>query len=305
MRGYILKRLLQAAIVIPVLITVVFLVTHAMGDPVRLMLGPGAGEEAVEALRHQLGLDQPLHVQFWEYVKGLSRLDFGKSLWLGQPAMEAVVQRMPATFLLAITAIGWATIAGILTGAFSARRPFGVVDRTLSTINFFAVSSIDFWLALLLIIGVAIRVPWIPTSGYGTANHLILPALALGFRSFGRISQVTRPAVIDEFSKPYVLALRARGLSEAKVMFHGLKNVSVVILTLVGLELVRLFYGAAVVIETIFAWPGVGFLIVQAAERRDWTLLSAATVIIAVIVIAFHLILDLLYAWLNPRVRVE
>lgn len=287
------------------LIAVVFFVSHSLGDPVRIMFPPGAPPETLEAARQRLGLNDPLLIQFWNYIKGIPRLDLGTSLWQGVPNTQLVAGRLPATVLLAVAAITWATLAGVAVGTISGMKPGSKLDKALSYLSFLAISSIDFWVALMLIIVVAVQVRWLPMTGYGDALHLILPSLALGFRPFGRIAQVTRPAVIDEFNKPYVLALKARGLSDAKVVYHVLHNASIVIVTLAGYEFARLFYGGTVVVETVFGWPGVGRLMVEAVQQRDWTLMVAGTVIVASLVIIFHLLMDIVYGLLDPRVRLE
>jgi len=305
MIAFVVRRLLHGLLAITVLIVVVFFATHTLGDPVRLMLPIGASQEAVEATRERFGLNDPVIIQFGNYVKDIVRLDFGVSLWQRRPCMDLVIERLPATALLALVAMAWAVLAGILFGVLAGTRPRSKTDRSVSFVTFIGASSIDFWVALMLIIVASVKLGWFPTSGYGGFKYLILPAITLGFRPFGRIAQVTRPVVVEEFNKPYIMALRARGLCRLRIIGHALRNASVVIFTLTGYEFARLFTGASVVVEAVFGWPGVGLLMIQSIQRRDWPLIVATTTVVAGIVIILHILIDLIYGLINPRVRFE
>ena len=285
------------------LIVVVFFMTHLVGDPVDLMLRPEATEEQRQAVRERLGLNDPILVQFGRFVGGAVRGDFGESIWQRVPALPVVLNRLPATLYLASATLLLAVPLSILLGIVSAIRPGSIVDRVVTVISLGGVSTADFWLGLMLILLFAVRLGWLPTSGYGGFQFVILPALALAFRPLGRISQVVRSAMLDQFSQPYVVTARAKGLTERVVVYlHTLKNAAIPVATLVGDEAASLLNGA-VVIETVFGWPGVGILLIQAIERRDLPLIEASVIVIAVMIVTVNLVIDLTYSFLDPRVR--
>ena len=277
--------------------------THLVGDPVDLMLRPEATEEQRQALRERLGLNDPILVQFGRFVSGAVRGDFGESIWQRVPALPVVLDRLPATLYLATATLLLAVPLSILLGIISAIRPGSIVDRIVTVVSLGGVSTADFWLGLMLILLFAVRLSWLPTSGYGGFQFVILPAMALAFRPLGRISQVVRSAMLDQFSQPYVITARAKGLTERVVVYlHTLKNAAIPVATLVGDEAASLLNGA-VVIETVFGWPGVGILLIQAIERRDLPLIEASVIVIAVMIVTVNLVIDLTYSFLDPRVR--
>jgi peptide/nickel transport system permease protein len=285
------------------LVVVVFFMTHLVGDPASLMLRPEATEEQRQAVRERLGLNDPILVQFGRFFGGVVRGDFGESIWQRVPALPVVLDRLPATLYLAFTTLLIAVPLSILLGIMSATRPGSIVDRAVTVVSLGGVSTADFWLGLMLILFFAVRLGWLPTSGYGGVQYVILPALALAFRPLGRISQVVRSAMLDQFSQPYVTTARAKGLTERVVVYlHSLKNAAIPVATLVGDEAASLLNGA-VVIETVFGWPGVGILLIQAIERRDLPLIEASVIVIAVMIVTLNLVIDLTYSFLDPRVR--
>jgi peptide/nickel transport system permease protein len=300
---YLLRRLIHSIVVLLGLIVVVFFMTHLVGDPASLMLRPEATQEQREAVRERLGLNDPLPVQFGRFLSGAVRGDFGDSLWQRVPAMPVVLSRLPATLYLASVTLLLAVPLAILLGIVSAIRPRSLVDRVVTVVALGGVSTADFWLGLMLILLFAVRLGWLPSSGYGGLQFVLLPAIALAFRPLGRISQVVRSAMIDQFGQAYVTTARAKGLSERVVVYlHTLKNAAIPIVTLVGDEAASLLNGA-VVIETVFGWPGVGILLIQAIERRDLPLIEAAVIVIAVMIVTVNLLVDLAYMLLDPRVR--
>jgi peptide/nickel transport system permease protein len=300
---YLLRRLIHSIVVLLGLIVVVFFMTHLVGDPASLMLRPEATQEQREAVRERLGLNDPLPVQFGRFLSGAVRGDFGDSLWQRVPAMPVVLSRLPATLYLASVTLLLAVPLAILLGIVSAIRPRSLVDRVVTVVALGGVSTADFWLGLMLILLFAVRLGWLPTSGYGGLQFVLLPAIALAFRPLGRISQVVRSAMIDQFGQAYVTTARAKGLSERVVVYlHTLKNAAIPIVTLVGDEAASLLNGA-VVIETVFGWPGVGILLIQAIERRDLPLIEAAVIVIAAMIVTVNLLVDLAYMLLDPRVR--
>lgn len=280
-----------------------FFVTHMLGDPARLMLRPEATEEQVQALRDTLGLNDPIHVQFGRYMGNLLQGDFGDSIWQRVPALPIVLDRIPATLYLAGVTLLLSVPLAILLGIISAVRPRSVADRLVTVFSLGGVSTADFWLGLMLILLFAVQLRWLPTSGYGGLDYVILPAVALAVRPMGRISQVVRSAMLDEMSKPYMVTARSKGLKERVVVFrHALKNAFIPVVTLAGDEASVILNGA-VVIETLFGWPGVGVLLIQAIERRDLPLIEASVMTIAVMIVTANLIVDLAYTLLDPRVR--
>jgi len=295
--------LLHSLLILVGLVIVVFFVTHLLGDPARLMLRPEATEEQVQALRDSLGLNDPLHVQFGRYISDLSRGDFGDSIWQRVPALPIVLDRIPATLYLAGVTMLIAFPLAIVLGVISAIRPRSLADRIVTVISLTGVSTADFWLGLMLILLFAVQLGWLPTSGYGGIDYVILPALALAMRPMGRISQVVRSAMLDEMSRPYMVTARAKGLKERVVIVsHALKNAFIPVVTLTGDEASVMLNGA-VVIETLFGWPGVGILLIQAIERRDLPLIEASVITIAVMIVTVNLLVDLAYTFIDPRVR--
>ena len=274
-----------------------------LGDPARLMLRPEATEEQVQALRESLGLNAPLHVQFGEYMIGIFQGDFGESLWQRVPALPIVIDRIPATLYLAGVTLLIAVPLAVILGIVSAVKPRSIADRIVTVISLTGVSTADFWLGLMLILFFAVQLGWLPTSGYGGPEFVILPAIALAVRPIGRISQVVRSAMIDEMSKGYVTTARAKGLRQRVVIFvHVLKNAAIPVVTLAGDEASVMLNGA-VVIETVFGWPGVGVLVIQAIERRDLPVIEASVMAIAVMIVTVNLLVDLTYTLIDPRVR--
>lgn len=295
--------MLHSVVVLLGLVVVVFFMTHLVGDPASLMLRPEATEEQRQAVRDRLGLNDPIQVQFWRFFTGVLRGDFGDSIWQRVPALPIVLDRVPATLYLATATLLVAVPLAILLGVISAIRPGSFIDRTVTVVALGGVSTADFWLGLMLILFFAVRLGWLPTSGFGGVQYVILPALALAFRPLGRISQVVRSAMLDQLSQPYVTTARAKGLTERVVVYlHTLKNAAIPITTLVGDEAASLLNGA-VVIETVFGWPGVGILLIQAIERRDLPLIEASVMVIAVMIVLVNLLIDLTYTAIDPRVR--
>lgn len=284
-------------------LVVVFFISSAIGDPARLMLPVDAPEDQYLALRNTLGLDDPLLQQFMRSVGGWVTGDFGNSLWQQAPAAEIVLQRLPATLMLSAVTLSISVPFAIFLGIMSARRPGSVWDRMLTTMALAGVSVADFWLALMLILVFAVDFQWFPTSGYGSFEYFVLPALTLAMRPTGRIAQVTRSAIIEEMQKQYAITARSKGASELRILFgHTLKNSLIPIVTIAGGEAASLLNGA-VVVETIFGWPGIGSLFIQAIQQRDLPLIQASVVVVALLVISVNLLVDLSYGFIDTRVR--
>lgn len=297
--------MVHSVLILAGLIVAVFFVTHMLGDPARLMLRPEASEEQYRALREQFGLDDPILVQFGRFIGDLARGDVGDSLWQRVPAMPIVLDRLPATLYLTSVTLAVAIPLALMLGIISAIRPRSIPDRIVTVVSLAGVCTADFWLGLMLILFFAVELGWVPTSGYGGLSFVILPAATLAVRPMGRISQVVRSAMLDEMSRPYIITARAKGLRERiVVMSHTLKNAAIPIVTLMGDEAAALLNGA-VVIETLFGWPGVGILLIQAIEKRDLPLIEASVIVIAIMIISVNLLVDIIYTLIDPRVRYQ
>ena len=303
MFAWLARRLLLSVAVTFVVLTLVFVAGRILGDPVRLVVGIEASEERVQQVRENLNLNQPLGEQYLSFLNDAFSLQFGTSFWQKVPALPRVLERIPATLTLTAAALVLAVPLGITLGCLSALRPWSPVDRLTNVISLGGVSVVEFWLALMLILIFPVRLGWFKTSGYGGIEYLVLPALTLCYKPLGRIAQITRSAMLDELAKPYVKAARARGLAERRVVFvHALKNAAVPVLTISGDELAALLNGA-IIVETVFAWPGIGRLTIQALERRDLPMVEATVFVVAIFIIATNLLVDMAYTWLNPRIR--
>lgn len=303
MGRFILAKLWQGVIVILSVVVVVFVLTRLIGDPVRVMLPLEATEEQRAQFEQQLGLDRPIGTQFADYVTDVAVLDFGESLWQRRPVMEIIVEKAPATLLLTVTAIGLAIALAVPLGVIAALRPEGVIDRLVVLISLIGLSIPQFWLGLLFIVFFALTLGWLPTSGSGTPAHLILPALTLAIPAMTRLVMVVRSTMIDELNAQYVRVLRAKGMRPWRVVaVHALKNSSVPILTLAGWEMIRALSGYTVVVESVFAWPGLGLTAIQAIERQDLILLQAIVFLTAIMVVLLNLALDILSKAFDPRI---
>ena len=301
-----IKRAFDGLIVIFGVMVVVFVVTRMIGDPVAMMLPLEATPEQRAAFEQQLGLDRPILVQFVEYVQGLVRLDFGRSLWLDRPALDVVFERLPITLLLVFSSIFLATVVAVPLGIIAAMNPGSLVDRLTVILSLVALSLPQFWLGLLLIVLFSVTLGWLPTGGSGTFAHLILPAVTLALPAMTRIVMVMRSQMLDEFNAQYIKTTEAKGLSTFRIVgVHAMRNAAVPVLTLVSWEFVRILSGYTVVVETVFAWPGLGFVSLQAIEQQDLVLLQAIVLVIATMVVVFNLLVDLAYKAIDPRIKLE
>ncbi len=304
MVGYLLRRLFYALISIAAVSVLVFVITRVIGDPVKLMLPLEATEAQREAMRETLGFNDPLLVQFARFSADAVRGDFGNSLWQRVPALPLVLDRLPATFLLAFAAMALAVVFAVPLGVLAALRPRSWLDHFCSLGSLVGMCVASNWLGLMLILIFAVNLGWFFTSGYGSWKHLVLPAVTLAAAPLGRITQIVRSSVLDELGRNYVTAARARGLAEQTViMGHALKNAAIPIVTLSGWELSRLLAGFTVIVEVVFGWPGVGLLAMDAIRRQDLPLLQADVFVVGVLVVALNLLIDMTYGWFDPRIR--
>lgn len=303
---FLLRRLL---LTIPVLIgvaTLVFSLIHLVpGDPVQAMLGESAAPADVAKLRTQLGFDRPLYQQYVSFARGAVHGDLGKSLRTSEPVTEAILTRMPATLELALAAMGVAILIAIPLGIVAAVRAGTGVDHAATTLALVGISMPTFWLGPLLAIVLSVWLGWLPVSGRGTWANIVLPAITLGAPLAAMLARMTRASVIEELRELYVTAARARGVSEARAVFaHAFRNSLIPVVTVIGLQFGSVLTGA-VITETIFAWPGVGRLLVQSISARDYPAVQGCILLIAVTYVSMNLLIDVLYGVLDPRIRYE
>jgi peptide/nickel transport system permease protein len=302
--NYLVRRLLQGLVVIVGVTMIVFFVTRFVGDPARKMLPLDATQEEYEQFRARLGYDRPIPEQFVEFLGALVQLDFGDSLWRNLPARALVLERLPASLLLVGTGVFIALVMSIPLGLIAALRPGSWIDHLTVTLSLIGLSLPQFWLGGILILIFAVHLHILPTSGLEGPLYLILPAVTLALPIAGRITQVTRSATLDELQRNYVLAAEARGLSYYTILArHVLRNALVPIVSFTSWETIRALAGATVVVETVFAYPGVGYLAIQAIQRDDIPLLQATVVIMALFIVLANILFDSLYAWIDPRIR--
>ena len=306
MTRFLLRRLLLTVPVLLGVATLVFSLIHLVpGDPVQAMLGDSASPQDIADLRGRLGLDRPLLVQYGSFLKGAVRGDLGTSLRTNQTVTAAILERMPATFELALAAMAVAAVIAIPLGIIAAVRAGTGVDYAATTLALLGISMPNFCLGPLLAIVFSIMLGWLPVSGRGTPAHLVLPAVTLGAPLAAVLARMTRASVIEELRELYVLAARARGLSFARaVLRHAFRNSLIPIVTVFGLQFGAVLTGA-VITETIFAWPGVGRLLIQSIAFRDYPLVQGCILLIAVTYVAMNLLTDVAYGLLDPRIRYE
>lgn len=304
MGRFVARRLAQGVVVILGVTIVVFVVTRLIGDPVRVMLPIEATAEQRATFEHQLGFDRPIPTQFVDFVGDLATFDLGDSLWQRRPALDIVFENLPRTFQLVGAGMLVAVLLSVPLGVVAALRPGSVLDRLTVTTSLVGLSIPQFWLGLLLIIVLSVNLGWFPTSGTGTWRHLLLPAVTLGLPVAGRLAMMVRSSMIDELNTQYVKTSKAKGMPFRRTVgVHALRNAAVPFVTLTGWELIRALAGYAVVVETVFAWPGVGFMALQAIQRQDLILLQAIVFVIAFLVVVVNIGVDVLYKLIDPRIK--
>jgi len=288
------------------ILTVVFLLIHIVpGDPVMQMLGQDARAEDLTQLRHSLGLDQPIGIQYMRYLEGLARGDWGRSLRYGAPVRNIVLDRFPATIELSFAALLVCIAIAIPAGVYSSRRRGSEMDHSISFLTLLGLSVPNFALGPILILLFSVEIGWLPVSGRGGASHLVLPAITLGAALAAILTRMVRGSMIEELSSDYVRTARAKGITETSVLFrHAFPNALIPVITIVGLQFGSLLAGT-IVTESIFSWPGIGRLAVQAISARDYPLLQGCILLIAVSYVAVNLLTDFVYAAVDPRVRLQ
>ncbi len=304
MLHYLLSRLASAAIVVLGVVCLVFFLIHLVpGDPVDMMLGEAARPADREALRQALGLDQPLLVQLTHYLQGLLTLDLGYSLHDQRPIGEILAERIPATVELALLALLVAVLIAVPLGIIAAVKKGSVWDQVAMGFSLFGVSIPNFWMGPLLILVFSLWLGWFPVSGRDSAASVVLPALTLGTAMAAILARMIRSTLLEVLHEDYVRTARAKGLSEFQIVVkHALRNALLPVITLLGLQLGTLL-GGAVITETIFSWPGVGSLTIDAIHSRDYPVVQACVLLISLSYVLVNVLTDLVYAWADPRIR--
>jgi len=303
MSRFLARRLLTAAFVVFGVVTVIFVLARMIGDPIDLMIQPGMTQNDVAELRSELGFDRSLFVQYFDFLGSALTGDFGSSPWQYQPALGLVLERLPWTLLLTASALVFALSVALVVGSISAIRRGSLIDRFAMFLVMLGQSIPNFWLGLMLILLFATQFQLLPAAGSGSWQHLILPTITLGLFSLARLTRLVRSELLSIIWQDYMRTARAKGLPPSIIFArHALRNVAIPVITVIAVDF-GLLMGGAIVTETIFSWPGVGRLLIQAIGQRDFPILQAGVFVIALLVVFANLIADLLYAWFDPRVR--
>jgi peptide/nickel transport system permease protein len=305
MRRFVLRRAAYAALSLFLLSITIFLFVRVTGDPTVLLVEPGASKADLEALRTELGLDRSLLVQYGTFVRDIVRGDFGRSFYYRTPVLELYISRLPNSLLLAAAAMVFSLLIGIPSGIMAAVRVGGWWDRGGKIFALLGLSMPSFWVGLLLILFFSVYLGWLPSSGSGTALHVLMPAFALGWYFAAAHMRLARSSMLEVLGSEYVKLARLKGLPEARVIAkHAFKNALIPVLTLAGINLV-LMVNVAVVVETVFAWPGIGRLLYEGIAFRDFPVVQATVLLGGSMIVVVNLVIDLLYAVIDPRIRYE
>jgi peptide/nickel transport system permease protein len=303
MRRYLIKRIFQAVVTILFIMVIIFFLSRALGDPSLLFLSDDAGEEQLMVLREKFGIDKPIWVQFVRYFASAAQGDFGESFKWEEPALELVLSRVPATLELAFVAILISTVFGISIGTITALKHDTILDRLGQSLALLGQAIPNFWLGLMLILFFGVFLQILPISGRGGFLNIIMPALTLSAFSTASVTRLTRSSLLDVMGSEYIKMVRSKGIPESVVILkHGLRNALIPILTLIALQFGYLL-GGSVIVETIFAWPGVGRLAIEAFFRRDFPVIQAVVLFMSFVFVSMNLLVDILYAYIDPRIR--
>jgi len=304
MSSYLLQRLSSACLVVLGVVSIVFLLLHLVpGDPVEIMLGESASMADRQALRHELGLDRPLHEQYLGYIASMARFDLGTSIHYRQQVTDLLLDRLPATGLLAGVTLLFTVVLALPLGIVAAIRRNTRWDTGAMGFSLLGVSIPNFWLGPLLILVFSLWLGWLPVSGQGGVSSVILPALTLGTGLAAVLSRMVRSSMLEVLHEDYLRTARAKGLSPRRVILrHALRNAMLPVITLLGLQLGALLAGA-VITETVFSWPGIGLLTIEAIQSRDYPVVQACVLLISITYVIVNLLTDLAYAWVDPRIR--
>lgn len=305
MLGFIARRIAQGVVVAFGVTLVVFFATRMVGDPVRRMLPIGATQAQYDALAHQIGFDRPVLTQLGTFLAGLAHVDLGQSAWLNAPVVDILRERLPNTLELTAAGLVIATAVSLALGTLAALNAGRWADRVITSVTLVTTALPWFWTGALLILVLAVELQWLPTSGADDGlRSLVLPAVALALPVSGRMTQVVRQAVLDQLGQPYFATARAKGLPTGYILRRHLpRNAALPVVSFLGWEAIRCFGASTVVVETVFAYPGIGYLAVQAAQRQDVILLQATVLLVALLIVATYLVFDILYTVIDPRLR--
>jgi ABC-type dipeptide/oligopeptide/nickel transport system permease component len=283
----------------------IFLATRIGPDPALMIASPGADEAELRSIRDRFGLNEPLPVQYFIFIKKALQADFGESIYYGLPVSEILWQRLPASLMLVGTAKLISLGFGVLAGVLAARRRAGLANNFLRWFSFLGLSMPNFWIAMLLILIFSVKLKLLPTGGYGTFWHLLMPALSLGWYFSAGYTRLTESSLLQVLNSEYIKLCRVKGLTELSVVGkHGLKNALIPVVTLAGMNIVLMISGA-VAVEMVFAWPGLGLLMYHGAIYRDFNVVQAVILFISVGMVFMNLVVDILYAYLDPRIRYD
>ncbi len=305
MKTFLFRRTLQAVAIIFGVTLVTFFFLHLTGDPVGMLLPADASREDIQRMVKLFGFDQPLYVQFMRFLGGVVRGDFGNSIRQDEPALGLVLERLPATLELTLAAMAIAVLVAFPAGILSASRRGGLIDQGVMLFALIGQSVPNFWLGIMLILVFSVTLGWLPPFGRGGPENLILPAFTLSMYSMARTARLIRSGMIEVLSQDYIRTAYAKGLARWRVLWrHALRNALIPAVTVLGLDLAHLL-GGAIITETIFAWPGVGRLTISAIFARDYPIVQAAVFLVAVGYTGVNLLVDILYAYINPKVRFQ
>lgn len=303
MLAYIGRRASHSIVSVIGLLALVFFLTRLTGDPSALYLPLDSTQEARAAFAKLHGFDQPIYWQFWEYLRNLLHLDFGESVRQNRSAMAVALQAFPQTLKLAFVAMILSTVLAVLVGALAASRPGGIFDRFVTIISLAGASAPDFWVAIVAILIFAVGLDLLPTSGTGTLLHWVMPIFVLTLRPFGLLVQVVRGTMLSALASPYIKTAKAKGVSRYRIIFgHALRNSLLPVVTVAG-DLATSLVNGAVVVESVFGWPGIGKLMIDAIIQRDFAVVQSTILVTATAIFVLNIIIDLLYAALDPRIR--
>jgi peptide/nickel transport system permease protein len=315
MLQFLTRRILRAIVCLWGIVTIVFITMRLSGDPVPLMLPPDAPTSEMNRVRAELGLDQPLPIQYLVFLGNVARGDMGRSIHMRQPAIGLALERLPATFELAVTAFLLAVVVALPAGLISAAKRNSIWDNLAMFLALIGQSAPTFYIGIMLILVLGLQLGWFPVSGRGQGSwlnpsdwptmlsHVFLPAVTLGAFAMASIARLTRSAVLDVMRQDYIRTARAKGLNEMSVMLrHNFKNAAIPVVTIMGLQFGTLL-GGAVVTETVFSWPGIGLLAIKSIGSRDYPIVQSSVLLVAMAFVVVNFLVDLAYGWLDPRIR--
>lgn len=305
MAAFLVRRVLQGAIVVVCAAIFVFVATRAVGDPVDFILPLSASQEQRDNLRVEMGFDRPMVEQFADYASDVARLDFGESTYLNDDALSVVFDYLPKTLQLVGFGMVISLVLSLPLGVLASRKPGGVLDKVLTTASLTGLSMPQFFLGQVLVAVFITRLTWFQ-PGPGGWKNLVLPAICMALPAIGRLAMTVRSAMIEELNSQYVKVAKAKGMPARRVAgVHALRNAGIPFVTLYGWELIRALAGYTVVVETVFAWPGLGYVLIQGIKERDFYLVQASVFVVAVIVVVISILIDLVYKALDPRVQLS